>query len=47
MSNSQVRTVSYGKADDCQVRKRKWGNGAEPNRRAARVVDFSGTSAAP
>jgi len=40
MSDSQVRAVSYGKADDRQVRKGKWGNGAEPNRRAARVVDL-------
>jgi len=47
MPPSQVRTVSYGKADNRQVLKGKWGDGAEPNRRVTLVVDFAGAPAAP
>lgn len=43
----QVRAVSYGKAENRQVLKGKWGDGAEPNRRVTLVVDFAGTQAAP
>lgn len=43
----QVRTVSYGKSENRQVLKGKWGDGAEPNRRVTLVVDFAGAQAAP
>ena len=43
----QVRTVSYGKAENRQVLKDKSGDGAEPNRRVTLVVDFAGSPAAP
>ena len=43
----QVRTVSYGKAENRQVLKGKWGDGAESNRRVTLVVDFAGSQAAP
>ncbi|MDE2317888.1 MAG: OmpA family protein [Xanthomonadaceae bacterium] len=45
MPADQVRTVSYGKAENRQVLKGKWGDGAEPNRRVTLVVDFAGTQA--
>lgn len=47
LAADQVRTVSYGKAENRQVLKGKWGDGAEPNRRVTLVVDFAGSPAAP
>ena len=47
LAADNVRTVSYGKAENRQVLKGKWGDGAEPNRRVTLVVDFTGSSAAP
>lgn len=47
LSADHVRTVSYGKTEDRQVLKGKWGDGAEPNRRVTLVVDFAGAQAAP
>lgn len=47
LAADKVRTVSYGKAENRQVLKGKWGDGAESNRRVTLVVDFSGSSAAP
>lgn len=47
LSAGNVRTVSYGKAENRQVLKGKWGDGAEPNRRVTLVVDYAGTQAAP
>lgn len=43
----RVRTVSYGKTENRQVLKGKWGDGAEPNRRVTLVVDFAGPLATP
>lgn len=43
----QVRAVSYGKSENRQTLKGKWGDGAEPNRRVTLVLDFAGTQAAP
>lgn len=47
LSPDKVRAVSYGKAENRQVLKGKWGEGAESNRRVTLVVDFAGTQAAP
>lgn len=47
LAADKVRTVSYGKAENRQVLKGKWGDGAEANRRVTLVVDFAGSSAAP
>lgn len=47
LSADKVRVVSYGKAENRQVLKGKWGDGAEPNRRVTLVVDYAGTQAAP
>jgi peptidoglycan-associated lipoprotein len=47
LTADNVRTVSYGKAENRQVLKGKWGDGGEPNRRVTLVVDFAGTPAAP
>jgi outer membrane protein OmpA-like peptidoglycan-associated protein len=47
LAADNVRTVSYGKAENRQVLKGKWGDGAEPNRRVMLVVDFAGSPAAP
>jgi outer membrane protein OmpA-like peptidoglycan-associated protein len=45
LAADKVRTVSYGKSENRQVLKGKWGDGAEPNRRVTLVVDFAGTPA--
>lgn len=47
LAADNVRTVSYGKAENRQVLKGKWGDGAESNRRVTLVVDFAGSQAAP
>jgi len=47
LSADNVRAVSYGKVENRQVLKGKWGDGAEPNRRVTLVVDYAGTQAAP
>ncbi|WP_426663890.1 OmpA family protein [Rhodanobacter aciditrophus] len=47
LAADHVRVVSYGKAENRQVLKGKWGDGAEANRRVTLVVDFAGTQAAP
>jgi peptidoglycan-associated lipoprotein len=47
MSADQVRAVSYGEAENRQVLKGKWGDGAEPNRRVTLVVEFAGSQASP
>jgi peptidoglycan-associated lipoprotein len=47
LAADNARTVSYGKAENRQVLKGKWGDGGEPNRRVTLVVDFAGTPAAP
>lgn len=47
LAADNVRTVSYGKAENRQVLKGKWGDGGEPNRRVTLVVDFAGAPAAP
>ncbi|MET3650606.1 OmpA family protein [Dyella japonica] len=44
MSQDRIRAVSYGKADNRQVLKGKWGDGAEPNRRVTLVVDYTGVA---
>jgi peptidoglycan-associated lipoprotein len=47
LAADNARTDSYGKAENRQVLKGKWGDGGEPNRRVTLVVDFAGTPAAP
>ncbi|MFC5581118.1 OmpA family protein [Rhodanobacter terrae] len=47
LAADKVRTVSYGRAENRQVLKGKWGDGAEPNRRVTLVVDFAGSPTAP
>lgn len=47
LAADNVRAVSYGKAENRQVLHGKWGDGAEPNRRVALVVDFAGSPTAP
>jgi peptidoglycan-associated lipoprotein len=47
LAADKVRAVSYGKAENRQVLKGKWGDGAEPNRRVTLVADFAGAAAAP
>lgn len=47
LAADNARTVSYGKAENRQVLKGKWGDGGEPNRRVTLVVDFAGAPAAP
>lgn len=46
MSADNVRVVSYGKAENRQVVKGKWGDGGEANRRVSLVIDYAGTQAA-
>lgn len=45
MPADQVRTISYGEAENRQVLKGKWGDSGEPNRRVTLVVDFAGSPA--
>ena len=43
--SSELRTVSYGKARDRQVKPGAWGAQGEVNRRVSLVVDFAGRTA--
>ncbi len=43
--SSELRTVSYGKARDRQVKPGAWGARGEVNRRVSLVVDFAGRTA--
>lgn len=40
LSADQVRAVSYGEADNRQIRPGAWGDDGLPNRRVALVIDF-------
>ena len=47
MNASQLRPISYGEAQDRQVRPGKIGLEGPDNRRIALAVDYSGTPASP